>query len=293
MSVRMTDELHDALGQIFEIWPAIDLAFSLPGGAWIRPDAAGGKHRRLAGLDRAAVAALERELWARALSGGCGVHWRPAAADFALLDDLDAQTVFGVTAKYRCVGIETSAGSHQAVIATARGLARIEQHQVQAALVARLRAAGRHADPGATGAGQHARMPGFPHPGHAGRTVRLLGSSGALLLDPDALLSDGCGTPKPACGPLQAGIRVPRPGVPTGAQRTRGRAAEAGPADQAGGSEIDYRWTCAQIRAGADPEAMTETLAAAALARGKRSDEAGARDYAHRTIEKAQAAQSR
>ena len=294
MSMRQTDEFQDALDQIFEIWPAIDLAFSLPSGSWIRPDDATGKHRRLAGLDRPGVQALERELWARALSGGCGVHWRPAAAASALLDDLDGSTARGIIGKYRGVGIETSEGSHQAIIATTRALARIEQHQVQSALVQRLHAAGRHADAGATGAGQYARMPGFGHPGHGGRVVRLLGDGGgALLLDPDALLSDGCGTPKPACGPLQAGIRVPRPGVPTGAQRTRGRAAEAGPADQAGGSEIDYRWTCAQIRAGADPEAMTETLAAAALARGKRSDEAGARDYAHRTIEKAQAAQSR
>ena len=290
MSMRQTDEFQDALDQIFEIWPAIDLAFSLPSGSWIRPDDATGKHRRLAGLDRPGVQALERELWARALSGGCGVHWRPAAAASALLDDLDGSTARGIIGKYRGVGIETSEGSHQAIIATTRALARIEQHQVQSALVQRLHAAGRHADAGATGAGQYARMPGFGHPGHGGRVVRLLGDGGgALLLDPDALLSDGCGTPKPACGPLQAGIRVPRPGVPTGAQRTRGRAAEAGPADAPGGSERDYGWVCGQIRAGADSEVMIDTLAAAALARGKRSDEAGARAYALRTIEKAQA----
>ena len=295
MATRMTDELRAALDQIFAVWPRIDIAFSLPSGAWLRPDAIDGKHHRLGSLDRAAVTALQRELWARSLSGGCGVHWRPAAADFALLDDLDAQTVFGVTAKYRCVGIETSPGSHQAVIATTRALTRMEQHRVQSALVQRLLAAGRHADAGATGAGQYARMPGFPHPGHDGRVVRLFGSGDALLplLDPDALLGTVCGTPKPACGSLQAGIRVPRPGVPTGAQRTRGRAAEAGPADAPGGSEIDYRWTCAQIRAGADIVTLTDTLAAAALKRGKRHDEAGAQDYARRTIYKAQAALTR
>ena len=211
-------------------------------------------------------------------------------AFFGLLDDLDGSTARGIIGKYRGVGIETSEGSHQAIIATTRALARIEQHQVQSALVQRLHAAGRHADAGATGAGQYARMPGFGHPGHGGRVVRLLGDGGgALLLDPDALLSDGCGTPKPACGPLQAGIRVPRPGVPTGAQRTRGRAAEAGPADAPGGSERDYGWVCGQIRAGADLETLTDRLAAAALARGKRRDEAGARDYALRTVSKAQA----
>ncbi len=291
MSVRMTEELHDALAQIFSLWPRIDIAFSLPeSGAWIRPDDATGKHRRLAGLDRAGLAALERELWARALSGCNGIHWRPAGADAALLDDLDGSTARGIIGKYRAVGIETSPGSYQAVIATTHGLTRLEQHKVQAALVARLRAAGRHADPGATGAGQHARMPGFPHPGHAGRTVRLLGPSGALLLDPDALLGAVCDTPKPACGPLQAGIPVPRPGVP-GRPRSggRGKAAKDGPADAPGGSERDYGWACAQIRAGANADVMIDTLAAAALARGKRSDEAGARDYALRTVSKAQA----
>ena len=81
---------------------------------------------------------------------------------------------------------------------------------------------------------------------------------------------------------------MPRPGVPARPRSGgRGKAAEVGPAAKAGGSEQDYAWTCAQIRAGADPEALIDTLAAAALARGKRRDEAGAMDYALRTIEKA------
>ena len=292
MSIRQTDELHDALDQIFSIWSRIDLAFSLPSGAWLRADDISGKHRRLAALDRAGVDALQRELWARALSGGCGVHWRPASADFALLDDLAGPVALGIIGKYRAIGIETSEGSYQAVIATTRSLARLEQHKVQAALVARLRAAGRHADPGATGAGQYARMPGFGHPGHGGRVVKLFGDGGVLLplLEPDAVLDFGCDTPKPAeaTGRRRASA-CSRPGVPTGAQRTRGKAAEAGPADQAGGSEQDFGWACAQIRAGANADVMIDTLAAAALARGKRRDAAAARDYALRTIEKAQA----
>ena len=292
MSIRQTEELHAALDQIFLIWPCIDLAFSLPGGSWIRPDDVSGKHRRLAGLDRPGVQALERELWARSLSGGCGVHWRPAGADAALLDDLDEATARGIIGKYRAVGIETSTGSHQAIIATTRALARIEQHQVQSALVQRLLAAGRHADSGATGAGQHARMPGFPHPGHGGRVVRLFGDGGALLplLEPDALLSDGCGTPKPAeaAGRRRASA-CSRPGVPARPQGGRGKAAVDGPAATGGGSEQDFGWACAQIRAGANADVMIDTLAAAALARGKRSDEAAARAYALRTIEKAQA----
>ena len=295
MATRMTDELRAALDQIFEIWPAIDLAFSLPSGSWIRPDDATGRHRRLAGLDRPGVQALEPQLWARSLSGGCGVHWRPASAASILLDDLDGSTARGIIGKYRAVGIETSPGSYQAVIATTHGLTRLEQHQLQAVLVQRLHAAGRHADPGATGAGQHARMPGFPHPGHAGRTVRLLGSGDALLplLDPDAILGAVSDTPKPARALGGQGIRVPRPGVPARPQGVRGKAAEAGPADAPGGSERDYAWTCAQIRAGADIVTLTDTLAAAALKRGKRHDEAGAQDYARRTIYKAQAALTR
>ena len=307
MSTRQTDELHDALDQIFLIWPRIDLAFSLPSGAWIRPDDTTGKHRRLAALDRAGVEALERELWARSLSGGCGIHWRPACADWrpadvaagagwtfadaVMLDDLSGPVALGILSKYRAIGIETSEGSYQAVIATSRKLTRLEQHQLQAALVQRLLAAGRHADPGATGAGQYARMPGFPHPGHHGQTVGFLGSGGgSLLLDPDAVLCSMDTTPMPAKAEGRAGIRVPRPGVPgRRASGGRGKAAKDGPAVQAGGSERDYAWVCSQVRAGANPEVMIDTLAAAALARGKRPDEAGARDYAMRTINKAQA----
>ncbi len=291
MSVRMTEELHDALDQIFSTWPCIDLAFSLPSGAWLRPDAIDGKHRRLGSLDRAGIEALAPQLWARALSGFNGIHWRPASAASILLDDLDEATARGILAKYRALGIETSAGSYQIVIATARALTRMEQHRVQAALVQRLLDAGRHADCGATGAGQYARLPGFPHPGHGGRVVRLLGSSGALLplLDPDALLDSGCDTPMPARALGGQGIRVPRPGVPARPQGVRGKAAVDGPAAGAGGSERDFAWACAQVRAGADLESLTDTLAAAALARGKRRDEAGARAYALRTIEKARA----
>ncbi|MDA8253898.1 MAG: DNA-primase RepB domain-containing protein [Rhodospirillales bacterium] len=316
MSTRMTDELRSALDQIFSIWSSIDLAFSLPGGAWIRPDATAGKHRRLAGLDRHAVEALQRQLWARSLAGGCGIHWRPACADWrpegvdagagwtfashALLDDLDGSTVLGILAKYRAVGIETSAGSYQVVVATSRGLTRLEQHQVQAALVQRLLASGHHADPGATGAGQYARLPGFPHPLHGGRTVGLLGSSQPLpLLDPDDLLLDGPVTPKPAKASARgAGRRLAsscsRPRVPARrASGGRGKAAEGGPADRAGGSERDYGWACGQIRAGVDPEALVDRLADAAMKRGKRRDEVSARDYARRTIYKAQAALAR
>ena len=292
MSTRMTEELQAALDQIFAVWPRIDLAFSLPSGAWLRPDAADGKHKRLAGLDRAAVAALEPRLWARALSSGQGIHWRPSEAASALLDDLDEATALGIGGKYRALGIETSVGSYQVVIATVRALTRLEQYQVQAALVQRLLAAGRHADAGATGAGQYARLPGFGHPGHGGRVVRLFGSGDALLplLDPDAILSAVSDTPMPARAFGGQGIPVPRPGVPgRRASGGRGKAAVDGPADAPGGSERDYGWVCGQIRAGADSEVMIDTLAAAALARGKRSDEAGARAYALRTIEKAQA----
>ena len=293
MSIRQTDELHDALDQIFSIWSRIDLAFSLPSGAWLRADDISGKHRRLAALDRAGVDALQRELWARALSGGCGVHWRPASADFALLDDLAGPVALGIIGKYRAIGIETSEGSYQAVIATSRALTRLEQHRVQAALVQRLHATGRRADRGATGAGQFARLPGFPHPGHAGRTVGLLGSGGSLLLDPDAVLLSADATPRPARAFGGRASACSRPGVPARPQGVRGKAAKAGPADAPGGSERDFGWACGQIRSGADADKLIDTLAEAALARGKRPDEESARDYARRTIYKAQAALAR
>jgi hypothetical protein len=313
MTMRQVEELHAALDQIFLTWPKIDLAFSLPSGAWIRPDAVAGKHRRLGGLDRPAIEALQRQLWARALSSGQGIHWRPSCADWrpegvaadagwtfashALLDDLDGPVALGVLSKYRSVGVETSAGSYQVVIATSRALTRLEQHRVQAALVQRLHATGRRADRGATGAGQFARLPGFPHPGHAGRTVGLLGSGGSLLLDPDAVLLSADATPKPAeaaAGGRRLASSCRRPGVPgRRASGGRGKAAKAGPADAPGGSERDFGWACGQIRSGADADKLIDTLAEAALARGKRPDEESARDYARRTIYKAQAALAR
>ena len=291
MAMLMKDEFRAAVGQAFAIWPRIDLAFSLPpGGAWIRPDDTKGKHKRLGGLDRPGVDAIERELWKHALGLGHGVHWRPATdatgqtyAAYALLDDLDAQTALGILAKYRSIGIKTSVGSYQVVIATTRGMTRMEQYRVQASLVQRLLAAGHHADHGATGAGQFARMPGFPHHGHDGRTVGLLGSGDALLplLDPDALLDDEYVAPKPAeAEGRRRASACRRPGVPARRNGGRGKAAAAGPAVAKGGSEIDWDWAWRKVRAGADPDALIEALKAAAEKRGKR----GARAYAERTV---------
>lgn len=299
---RMTTELHDGLAKIFDTWPRIDLAFSLPSGNWIRPDAASGKHRHLAGLDRGEVDSLERELWARALRAGQGIHWRPScgvgaafAASYALLDDLDSETASSVLAKYRGVGVETSDGSFQTIIATSRCLTRLEQHQLQAAMVQRLLAAGRSADRGACGAGQFARLPGTRHPGHGGRVVRLLSGSGSAdhPLDPDSVLCSSVEPPMPAGSLSPAGIPVLRPGVPAGAQRTRGKAAIVGPAVTSGGSERDFAWVCEKIRGGANETEIIETLAAAALARGKRRDESRALEYAMRTVKKAQAVLAR
>lgn len=309
--MRMTDEFRAALDRIFSIWPKVDLAFSLPGGAWVRPDATAkpgtgkpaGQHRRLGGIDRLGVEALSSELWKRALSGGQGIHWRPACSDwraetaatdtagtdaagyaagyaaYVLVDDCDGPTVLRIIGKYQAAGIETSTDNYQAVIATTRALTRLEQHDVQTALVRRLLADGRRADPGAVGAGQFSRLPGFPHPHHAGRVVGFLGSSsGSLplpLLDPDAVLRDEIDPPMAAkaapSGRQQASPRRPRPKA-------------AGSAASKSQSQIEYGECCKKIRAGADLVAWVEQMWPGVVAREKRQNEADARKYLERMI---------
>lgn len=282
----------------------IDLAVSLPSGSWLRPDAAqaGGYITRLGNLDRAGVMALAPELWARSLRGGCGIHWRACLpAPLALLDDLDDRDAAALALRYRALVIETSFNSHQVLLLCDRPLDRLQQHRVQSELVQRLNAGGRRrADPGATGAGQFARMPGFGHPGHGGRLVRvvgrpwsgekvlsvtdLLGPSGALPPAPQAgagstyapALTASSASRSSPCSPR--GPRVPRSG-------TRGKGAEAGNNRSFAGSEseIDFGIACNAIRNERAPESIIEEISTRAFSRGKRPTESECDAYAERT----------
>jgi len=285
---NMKEYFQSAQEAIFKHWPTVDIAFSLPHG-WIRPDSG---HKRLGALSVADLRRIAAEMWARALKAGQGVHFRPAAQggcwSYVLLDDLTPETARGVASKYAAVIIQTSHDSHQAVIATSRGLSRLEQHRVQAGLVRRLRDTGRSADPGATGAGQFGRMPGFPHPGHAGRVVRLVEAwcSGIKPLDPDLLLADAGQTdPMAATGEPSA---CSRPGVLAPATAGVGQGRKSGTADDESGREFGI--ACNAVRKGRDSESVIDEIADRALARGKYGKRCNPKDilkYAERTYAKA------
>ena len=283
------DVFSDFADAALALWPRLDLAVSLPDAAgWLRPDSTDGRWARLGGLDSAGLARLAPELWARALRGGCGIHWRPAPDGdgswrYVLLDDLAKSAAFAVARRYRCILIETSSGSIQAVLRLARPVSRLEQHQIQAALVARLLAAGRHADRGATGAGQFARAPGFPHPGHAGRVVELVGTPGGgqTDLDPDQLLTGDSSMPAERSEGRASPCSPRGPQAPRSGARGKG-AGSVRPVAQSA-SEADFRLACTGIRRGADPDSIIAKIAESALSRGKRRTDAEAASYAERT----------
>ena len=302
-----------ALDAVFAVTDRLDIAYS--GQTWLRPDAAGGRWAHLGGLDRAGFKKLEAESWARNLRGGWGVHWRGTApAPFIMIDDLDDADAAAIAARYKALVISTSEGSHQVIILCSRPLTGPEQHAIQAELVRRLNAGSRRrADPGATGAGQFARLPGFGHGGHGGRIVRVVWRpwSGTGLLDVDAVLAalpddpvtavaltsscmmtiDTDTLARPAQAQPQPGEASPcallRPRVPCAATAARGRGRKSGQTARRGESELEFAFACREIRAGRDSESIISELADRAFARGKRDTQKSAIEYAQRTYSKA------
>ena len=309
---RARDHFVAALDAIFSDtgW-RIDLAVSLPSGSWLRPDAsvASAYLTRLGNLDRAGVMALAPELWARSLRGGCGIHWRACLpSPLALLDDLDDRDAAALALRYRALVIETSPGSRQAILLCDQPLDRLQQHAVQSELVRRLNAGGRcRADLGATGAGQFARMPGFGHPGHGGRLVRVVGRpwSGERVLSVTDLLGPS-GEALPPAPPAGAGSTYAQALTASSASRSspcsprgpRGRAADVGQGRKDGKtrgcagseSEIDFGIACNAIRNARDPDSIISDISARAFSRGKRPTESECDAYAERTYAAALAA---
>lgn len=209
-----------------------------------------------------------------------------ASHPWLLADDIPVVDALAFAGKRAALVIETSPSNCQLRVLADRPMSMPERTTAQRILRAHL-----GGDPGSIAGDKWSRLPGYRNakPGRGGCWTNLLRSdlagrpvsASALLAPALAPLTSAAGR-----GGVQGqGSPAPRSGA--------GARPVDGPADRAGGSEIDYRWTCAQIRAGADIVTLTDTLAAAALKRGKRHDEAGAQDYARRTIYKAQAALTR
>ena len=214
-----------------------------------------------------------------------------------LADDIPVVDALAFAARRAALVIETSPGNCQLRVLADRALSMSDRTVAQRALREHL--AG---DPGSIAGDKWGRLAGFKNqkPGRDGCWTSLLRSdlAAARPASASALLAQsasvpGCGS-APASAPLTSALGQGRcgqgRGSPAGRAAADGARPEAGPADAPGGSKIDFAWACAQVRAGADPEALIDTLAAAALARGKRHDESSARAYAWRTISAAASA---
>ncbi len=222
----------------------------------------------------------------------------PAQAHpWLLADDIPVVDALAFAARRAALVIETSPGNCQLRVLADRPLSLPDRTVAQRALREHL--AG---DPGSIARDKWGRLAGFKNqkPGRDGCWTSLLRSdlAAARPASASALLAQsasvpGCGS-APASAPLTSALGQGRCGQGQGSPAVRAAAGGArpvdGPADHAGGSKIDFAWACAQIRAGADIVTLTDTLAAAALARGKRRDEAAARQYAWRTVSAAASA---
>ena len=205
-----------------------------------------------------------------------------------LADDIPVVDALAFAARRAALVIETSPGNCQLRVLADRALSMPDRTMAQRALREHL-----HGDPGSIAGDKWSRLAGYRNvkPGRSGCWTNLLrhdltgrpASASALLA--------GCGS-APALAPLTSAAGrggVQGQGSPAGRAAAGGARPEAGPADHAGGSKIDFAWACAQIRAGVDPQSIIGAITAAALTRKKRSNEAGCMEYAERTIRNAQA----
>ena len=214
----------------------------------------------------------------------------PAASHpWLLADDIPVADALAFAGKRAALVIETSPGNTQLRVLADRPLSMPERTQAQRALREHL-----GGDPGSIAGDKWSRLAGFKNqkPGRGGCWTNLLRHDlTARPVSASALLA-GCASAPALASLTSAAGRggVQGQGSPAVRAAAGGARPEAGPADAPGGSKIDFAWACAQVRAGADPEALIDTLAAAALARGKRHDESSARAYAWRTISAAASA---
>ena len=192
-------------------------------------------------------------------------------------DDVPTATALAFAARRAALVVETSPGNCQLRILADRSLTPAERTQAQRVL--RLHLGG---DGGSISGGKWGRLAGYVNqkPGKTGWWTRLLCIDLApQRVSADRLLAEALAlAPAPAFSPAQR----------AGGVRPHGSVGQsAGPAASPGGSQDDFRFACDEIRAGTDMQAIISAITAAALARGKRRNEAGCREYAERTLRNA------
>ena len=200
-----------------------------------------------------------------------------AAHPWLFADDVPTATALAFAARRAALVVETSPGNCQLRILSDRPMTTDERTAAQRVL--RLHLGG---DAGSVAGGKWGRLAGFSNqkPGKTGWWTRLL----CIDLVPQRVSADRLLAqahelaPAPAFFPREGGEGV-RPHGSVGQS--------AGPAASPGGSQDDFRFACDEIRAGTDMQAIISAITAAALARGKRRNEAGCTEYAERTVRNA------
>jgi hypothetical protein len=192
-------------------------------------------------------------------------------------DDVPIDVALRFAAKRAALVIETSPNNCQLRILADRPMTTDERTAAQRVLRQHL-----GGDPASVAGGKWGRLAGFSNqkPGKTGWWTRLL----CIDLVPQRVSADRrlaealALAPAPAFFPREGGEGV-RPHGSVGQS--------AGPAASPGGSQDDFRFACDEIRAGTDMQAIISAITAAALARGKRRNEAGCTEYAERTVRNA------
>lgn len=197
------------------------------------------------------------------------------AHPIVMLDDLPPIKALTVTQKYRGATVETSPGNCQAVLVLDRPLSREQRQDVVRSLCARI-----GSDPGSISEPRWFRMPGFrgKKPGKECWTNLLGINATGQCLDPTPHLAQAESAP-PVMPPIS-----PRPWGAGGVALPVSHQVNAG--DQ---HKREFAFACHSLRHGVAPDAIADSIAARALARGKRTTPEQAERYARQTVEAAMA----
>ena len=197
------------------------------------------------------------------------VKWRGAAAT-ALIDDLTFERAQQVARERAALIVETSKSNFQAILPIKRAVSDVEHAQIQRALA--LQYGG---DPGATGATQFFRIPGFTthKPGKEGQWTNLVFDTSRYLafLDPREFVAER--TASRVETQQQHAI-----------ERSFARAASSSHVDR---SAMHFAFAVNALKANVPRDVIVQKIAERALEDGKRKTMQQAMRYAELTVKKA------
>lgn len=200
------------------------------------------------------------------------VKWRGAAAT-ALIDDLTFERAQQVARERAALIIETSKSNFQAILPIKSAVSDVEHAQIQRALA--LQYGG---DPGATGATQFFRIPGFTthKPGKIGQWTNLVFDTSRYLafLDPREFVAER------AASRVETQQQQQQHAI----ERSFARAASSSHVDR---SAMHFAFAVNALKAGVAHDVVVRKIAERALEDGKRKTMQQAMRYAELTVKKA------